>query len=185
LGEYSLLINKKPHKVKLPDLEKKTTFGVEVNGKSIEVETAEDISYDKPFFIKIGGKPYRVELDRGEIGGSITVKVDGVPYSAQLENKNRAILQALRPTLPTIERKLVKTPVLDRGVIAASMPGKVVLLRVKAGDSVRVGDVLLVLESMKMENEIASPVSGTVKEVKVSEGTAVNIGETMLIISET
>ncbi len=73
---------------------------------------------------------------------------------------------------------------MDKGVIAASMPGKVVLLRVQAGQAVRVGDVLLVLESMKMENEIASPVSGTVKEVKVSEGSAVNIGEIMVVVSE-
>jgi len=50
---------------------------------------------------------------------------------------------------------------------------------------VRVGDVLLVLESMKMENEIASPISGIVKEVRVSEGAAVNIGEIIIVVGET
>jgi len=185
LSEYNLLINKKPRKVKLPDFIEKKAFKAEVNGKSIEVELSEDTSYHKPFFIKVGDKPYKVELDRRETGGSITVKVDGVPYSAQLENTNRVISQALKPTLPPIEKKLVKTQLLDKGIIAASMPGKVVLLRVKAGDSVREGDVLLVLESMKMENEIASPISGIVKEVKVSEGSAVNIGEIMVEVSET
>jgi len=185
LGEYNLLINKKPHKVKLPYLGKKTAFGVEVNGKAITVELSEGIHYGKPFCINIDGKPYKVEIGRRDVDGSIAVKVDGVPYSAQLENKNRFVSQSLRLTLPTIEKKIVKTQVLDKGAIVASMPGKVVLLRVKVGDHVRVGDVLVVLEAMKMENEIASPVSGIVKEVRVSEGAAVNIGETMVVVSET
>lgn len=185
LGEYHILINKKPHEVKLPDSRKKTAFKVEVNGKPAQVELSEDVSYDKPFFLRIDGKPYRVELDRHDVSGSITVKIDGVPYSAQLENKNKVVSPALKPTFPIIEKKLFKTQILEKGVIAASMPGKVVLLRVKQGDPVRVGDVLLVLESMKMENEIVSPVSGIVKEVKISEGVAVNIGEIMVIIGET
>jgi len=185
LNEYNLLINKKPRKVKLPDLGKKTAFRIEVDGKAVKVELSENISYDKPFFIKVDGKPYRGEIGRGEIGGLITVKVDGVPYLVQFENKNMIVPQALKPTLPIIEKKLFKTQVSDKGVIAASMPGKVVLLRVKAEDQVRAGDVLLVLEAMKMENEITTPISGIVKEVKVSEGSAVNIGDIMVVVSET
>jgi len=185
LSEYNLLINKKPRKIKLPDLGEKTAFEVEVDGKPTEVELSDNIGYDKPFFIKVSGKPYQVELDRQVTGESISVKVDGIPYSAQLENKNRVALQALKPILPTIEKKPVKTQVLGKGVIAASMPGKVVLLRAHVGDSVRVGDVLLVLESMKMENEISSPMSGIVREVRVSEGAAVNIGEIMVVVDET
>lgn len=65
------------------------------------------------------------------------------------------------------------------------MPGKVALLRVKTGDSVNMGDVLLVLESMKMETEVVSPMAGTVKEVRISEGSAVNLGEVMVLIDET
>jgi pyruvate carboxylase subunit B len=73
----------------------------------------------------------------------------------------------------------------ERGAVIAPMPGKIVLLRVKAGDSVRLGDPLCVLEAMKMENEITSPKNGIVKEVKVAEGAAVNIGEIILTVSET
>jgi len=182
LSEYSVLVNKKSRKVKLPDLANKIGFKVEVNGKSTQVELSEGISYDKPFFIKVGGKPYKVEVDRREIGRSITVKVDGVTYSTLLEDKKTLISQALTTTLPAIEKMVVKAQVYDKGAIVASMPGKVVLLRAKVGDHVREGDVLLVLESMKMENEISSPISGIVKEVRVSEGLAVNIGEVMVII---
>jgi len=187
LSQINLFINQKPHKVKLPESRNRaTSFRVEVNGRSTEVELLEDIRFEKPFFIKVGGKPYRVELNNRETEGSVKVKIDGVPFSAQLENKNKVIVpQTLKPVLPSIEKKTVKPKTLEKGVIVASMPGKVAILRVKPGDHVRAGNVLLILESMKMENEITSPTSGIVREVKVSEGAAVNIGEIMLIISET
>jgi len=187
LSQFNLFVNKKPHKVKLPESRNTTTsFRVEVNGKPTEVELLEGIRFDKSFFIKVGGKPYRVELNNRETEGSINVKVDGVLFSARRENKNKAIVsQALKPALPSMEKKIVKTQALDKGAIVASMPGKVAILRVKPGDHVQAGNVLLILESMKMENEITSPTNGVVREVKVSEGAAVNIGEIMLIISET
>ena len=184
LTEYNLFIDKKPCKVKLPDLGKELTFEVEVDGKSIIVELSEDICYGKPFFINVGGKPYRVELNSDGVGTSITVKVDGVSYSAQMKNKSQVISQAFRLNLPAVEKKVVKTQTLDKSVVSACMPGKVVLLKVKTRDRVHVGDVLLVLESMKMENEIVSQVSGIVKEVKVSEGAAVTLGEILVTISE-
>jgi len=184
LGEYDILINKKPHRVRLAYLDERTIFEVEVNGKSIKVELSEGISFDKPFLIKVDGKHHRVELSRREIVGSVSVKVDDASYSAQLENKNRIISTALRPALPTLEKKFSKAQAMEKGVIVASMPGRVVLLRAKAGDSVRVGDVLLVLEAMKMENEIVSPINGFVKDVKVSEGSAVNIGEIMVVVDQ-
>lgn len=182
LGEYNLLVNKKQRKVRLPDLEKKKTFGVEVDGRTTKVELSQNILCGKPFYVKVGGKPYRIELDKLETNGSITVKVDGATYSVRLENENRVVSPAIAPILPSIEKRYVKTKPLDRGVIVASMPGKVVLLRVKTGHTVRAGDVLLVLESMKMENEITSPINGVVEEVKVTEGMAVNIGEIMVVI---
>ena len=184
LTEYNLFIDKKPCKVKLPDLGKETIFEVEVDGKSIWVELSEDICYGKPFSINVGGKPYRVELNSDGYGTSITIKVDGVSYSAQMKNKSQVISQAFRLNLPAVEKKVVETQTVDKRVISACMPGKVVLLRVKTGDRVYVGDVLLVLESMTMEHEIVSQVSGIVKEVKVSEGAAVTLGEILVTISE-
>ncbi len=185
MAGYDVLVNKKQHRVKLPDLIKKRTLRIKINGKEAQVELLENICYDKPFFVKVDGKLYRVELERSGTSDSIIVRIDGVPFSARLENKNRIVSQAPTPALPVARKSFVKRPVLDKGVIAASMPGKVVLLRAEAGQTVRVGDVLLVLESMKMENEIVSPVSGIIKEIRVSEGSAVSIGETMILISET
>lgn len=60
------------------------------------------------------------------------------------------------------------------------MAGKVLTINVKPGDQVARDDVLLILEAMKMENEIRAQESGTVQEVLVSEGAAVNNGDLLL-----
>jgi biotin carboxyl carrier protein len=64
-----------------------------------------------------------------------------------------------------------------RQQVVAPMPGKVVRLLVRAGDAVEAGQGLLVVEAMKMQNEIRSPKSGTVERLLVQEGQAVNAGE--------
>lgn len=69
-----------------------------------------------------------------------------------------------------------------RQQIVAPMPGKVVRLLVKAGDTVEAGQGLLVVEAMKMQNEIRSPKSGTVERVLVTEGQAVNAGEVLCVV---
>ena len=70
-----------------------------------------------------------------------------------------------------------------RQQIAAPMPGKVVRLLVKTGDAVEAGQGLLVVEAMKMQNEIRSPKRGTVERVVVAQGQAVNAGEVLCVVS--
>jgi glutaconyl-CoA decarboxylase len=62
------------------------------------------------------------------------------------------------------------------------MPGKVLKVAVSVGAQVNSGDVLLILEAMKMENEIQAPVSGTVKEVRVKDGDSVNTGDVLVVL---
>ena len=69
-----------------------------------------------------------------------------------------------------------------RQQILAPMPGKVVRLLVKAGDHVEAGQGLLVVEAMKMQNEIRSPKSGTVERVLAKEGQPVNAGEILCVV---
>jgi biotin carboxyl carrier protein len=70
-----------------------------------------------------------------------------------------------------------------RQQIVAPMPGKVVRVLVKAGDQVEAAQGLLVVEAMKMQNEIRSPKSGTVERVLVKEGQAVNAGEVLCVVA--
>ena len=62
------------------------------------------------------------------------------------------------------------------------MPGKILSIAVKKGQEVKEGDLILVLEAMKMENEIFCGRGGTVKEIPVNEGATVNTGDTMAIV---
>jgi acetyl/propionyl-CoA carboxylase alpha subunit len=66
--------------------------------------------------------------------------------------------------------------------IAAEMPGKVVKIAVAPGDAVREGQGVVILEAMKMENEIPSPIAGTVKEIPVSEGQTVEAGALLFTV---
>ena len=70
-----------------------------------------------------------------------------------------------------------------RQQIVAPMPGKVVRVLVKAGDEVGAGQGLLVVEAMKMQNEIRSPKSGTIERVTAEEGQAVNAGEVLCVVA--
>jgi biotin carboxyl carrier protein len=69
-----------------------------------------------------------------------------------------------------------------KGGVAAQIAGRIVSVKVKVGDAVAGGDVLLLLEAMKMENEIKAPGAGTVSAVLVTEGQRVGEGETLVVI---
>ncbi len=66
--------------------------------------------------------------------------------------------------------------------VQAPMPGKILNVKVAEGASVRSGDILLILEAMKMENDIMATVNGTVKSVNVGVGDSVNTGDVLLVI---
>ncbi len=70
-----------------------------------------------------------------------------------------------------------------RGGIVAPMPGRVVKVLVKAGDAVEARQGLVVVEAMKMENELRAPGAGTVTEVKVTEGASVEANAVLVVIS--
>jgi biotin carboxyl carrier protein len=62
------------------------------------------------------------------------------------------------------------------------MPGTILDVRVKSGDAVAAGDVLVILEAMKMENEIVAPQDGTVKEIVTTKGASVNTGDLLVVL---
>ena len=67
-------------------------------------------------------------------------------------------------------------------VVEAPMPGKILKISVSVGASVSSGDVLLILEAMKMENEISAPAGGTVREIRAREGDSVNTGDVLVVL---
>jgi len=81
-----------------------------------------------------------------------------------------------------LESNDVKSAGGGAGSIISPMPGKVISIKVKVGDEVKVNQVVLVLEAMKMENEILSEAAGKVKEIKVRPGEAVEGGQTLVVV---
>jgi glutaconyl-CoA/methylmalonyl-CoA decarboxylase subunit gamma len=121
----------------------------------------------KRYRIQVNGKSYDVEVE--EVGESAPLKVAPSGPSAATPNPSSAPVQAV-PAAAGDE------------VIASPMPGKIVSIRVKAGQAVKEGALLLVLEAMKMENEILCGRAGTVKEIRVTESALVNTGDILVII---
>ncbi|MBQ5883032.1 MAG: biotin/lipoyl-binding protein, partial [Clostridia bacterium] len=76
------------------------------------------------------------------------------------------------PTAPTTNGTQVKAP----------MPGSILAVKANAGQAVKAGDVIVVLEAMKMENDIVAPCDGTVKEILVTKGSTVNTDDILAII---
>ena len=66
--------------------------------------------------------------------------------------------------------------------IKSKMPGKILELKVKTGDAVKRGDILAVMEAMKMKNPIPCPADGTVKDVKVEVNSRVNAGDILVVV---
>ncbi len=123
------------------------------------------------YSLLIGGRSY--EIDLLEMEDAFMVLVDGQPFRVEIQDEQQRRLRAAAGKGETRAGKRVVT---------APMPGKVVKLLVQPGDAVNAGDGLVVVEAMKMENELKAPAAGTVKEVRVEEGKAVSGGETLIVI---
>jgi len=180
--EYNFLVNGRRHTIKLRQHEKGAPFLIEVDGKPSQLELKEELRFGSPFSIEIAGKSHSVELNRISGDAQFSIKIDGKTYTVQHQTTKAVFATAFKPPLPTLEKKPVRKAVSERGTITAPMPGKIVLLSVKVGDSVRTGDPLCVLEAMKMENEITASRTGTIKEILVSEGANVNNGDALIVI---
>ena len=143
----------------------------------------------------INGRPFTVEVTddpstgSGQGGG---VLVDGITYDVALEGETATVGSesytvqvsglAATPTAPTPSTAPATAAVAGEGAVTAIMPGKIVRVLVEEGDQVTEGDVVCVLEAMKMENELQAPATGEVKTVHVSPGDDVETGAVLVEI---
>lgn len=131
------------------------------------------------------------------------IKVNGISYEVEIEEIKEGAPQAAAPTLAKVTPKVAapkvaapkvevpKAKAKEKEAVAAGagehsidapMPGKIVKVVVEEGQSVKAGDVLLVLEAMKMQNEITADADGTVKAVNVEAGQNVKVKESLVIL---
>jgi pyruvate carboxylase subunit B len=161
-------------------------YVVDVGGRSVEVELDGDSARVDGMEIRAGladlpGTPLsllavgdvvrRVAVERGSRRGQYTLSIDGRRFEVDaLDERTHAIRQlsaaAAAPTGPA--------------PLIAPMPGLIVRVTVVPGDNVKAGQGLVVMEAMKMENELRAAAPGVVKAVHVAPGTAVERGATLV-----
>ena len=125
--------------------------------------------------ITLNGRTYEVEVQAGK--AMLLDEYEAIAPSAPAA----APVAAAAPAAPA-------TPVAAPAVsgagdaVTAPMPGTILKVNVQNGQAVKEGDVLVVLEAMKMENEILAPKNGTISQVLVSKGSTVDTGAPMVVI---
>ncbi|MFV0454368.1 MAG: sodium-extruding oxaloacetate decarboxylase subunit alpha [Pseudomonas sp.] len=145
------------------------------NGNSAAAVGGEGVPTE--FVIDVHGESYRIDITgvgvKGENKRHFFLSIDGMPEEVVFEPLNNFI-----GGISGGQRKQASAP----GDVSTSMPGNVVDVLVKEGDTVKAGQPLLVSEAMKMETEIQAPIAGTVKAVHVAKGDRVNPGEVLIEI---
>ena len=127
----------------------------------------------RKFNITVNGKSYEVDVDEVTEGSSSTYQAPAAPASAPKA-----------APAPKKAAPVKKAPTIVSGgeTVTSPMPGTVLDVKIKEGDTVKKDDVLFILEAMKMQNEIRASKGGTVAQVVVTKGTSVNTGDTLAVL---
>ena len=120
--------------------------------------------------ITLKGRTYEVEVQRGE--------------AMLLDEYDAAAPVPAAPAAPAAATAApaAAAPVSAGTKVEAPLPGNVLNVKVSVGQAVKAGDLLVIIEAMKMENEVAAPCDGVVKQIVTSKGAVVATGDTLLVI---
>jgi glutaconyl-CoA/methylmalonyl-CoA decarboxylase subunit gamma len=130
----------------------------------------------KKFNITVNGKSYEVDVE--EIGGVSARPVAAPSAPAPSAPAPKAAAPKAAPA-----QAAAPAPVPTGGeTVVSPMPGTILDIKVAVGDSIASGDVLVILEAMKMENEIMAPCAGKVLSINCNKGASVNSGDVLVVI---
>lgn len=128
------------------------------------------------YIVTINNKEYEVEVEKGQ--AMVTgVKTAAIP--AVMPVQAPAVSQAA----PASDKQTVSAAAAGQGEkVKAPMPGTILDIKVNAGSRVKKGSVLLILEAMKMENEIVAPCDGSISYINGAKGSSINTGDLLAVI---
>jgi biotin carboxyl carrier protein len=136
----------------------------------------------KSFKYTINGNVYKVVINRIE-DTIADVEVNGTPYTVEMNKPiQKQVVTISRPAQTTVAPIAKPQQSISAAVLRSPLPGIILEVLCKEGDTVKKGQKLLVLEAMKMENAINSEKDGVVKELKVNKGDSVLEGAELFII---
>ncbi|MBR4550010.1 MAG: biotin/lipoyl-binding protein [Oscillospiraceae bacterium] len=127
--------------------------------------------------ITLQGKTYEVEVQRGE-----AMLLDEYDAVAPVPVTPAAAPAPAPAAAPAAAPAPAAGPVSEGTKVDSPLPGNILAIKVAVGQAVKAGDVLIVIEAMKMENEVAAPCDGVVKQIVASKGAVVATGDTLLVI---
>jgi pyruvate carboxylase subunit B len=165
--KYFVTVNGRAHEVDV--VERLGELRVQVDGKELDLSYEEVDNLGQVALIS-EGRSWAVSIEGDE--HTVSATIAGHLYSVEIEDERERAAHAA-------EREASK----GGGPIKSVMPGVVVKLLVKEGDAVDKGAPLLILEAMKMQNEIAAPSGGVVKSIHVSEKEAVASGAKLVTLA--
>jgi biotin carboxyl carrier protein len=163
---YDVIIDGQSHRVELTQGEK--TWLCRVDDHEMEIDaafTARDV-----LSVLLSGKAYEIKRERA-LNGDTHMIVGSARYAAEVHDPRSLRSRRAHGASTEGPQKLL-----------APMPGKVVRLLVSEKDEVEAGQGLIVVEAMKMQNELKSPKKGVVQKIMAMEGATVNPGEPLLIV---
>ena len=163
---YFVTVNGRQHEVDV--VERLGELSVHVDGEPLDLDY-EEVDRLGQVAVLTGGRSYGISIEGDEYAASVVIA--GHLYAVEIEDeRERAAHAAARASAA------------GGGVVKSVMPGIVVTLLVQPGERVEKGQALLVLEAMKMQNEISAPADGTVAAVHVAEKQAVGSGEKLITL---
>ena len=124
----------------------------------------------KKFIVKVNGTSYEVEIEEVSAGASSFVQSPVASTTVAEPKKTEQKAEA------------AKNDAVDGVVVKAPLPGNILDVRVSAGQTVKSGDILMILEAMKMENEILAPNDGVIASVNTSKGATVGTGDVLVVL---
>ncbi len=163
---YDIIVDGKTHHVEVTRGEK--LWLCKVDDQEMEVDaalTARDV-----LSALVGDKAYEIKRERS-LQGELHMVIGSARYAVDVQDPRSL---RTRRALAGAESGPQK--------VKAAMPGKIVRIQVSEGDEVKAGQGVIVMEAMKMQNEIKSPKDGRVQKILTAEGSTVNAGDTLAII---
>jgi biotin carboxyl carrier protein len=145
-------------------------WAVAVDDRNVRLEILRETSSMPPsLLLRAGSKVMRVSLRKTERENTFLVELDGRPFLTRLEEE-------------VVATRTGDSAIAGPVMVSSPMAGKIAAVRTSKGATVDEGQALIVLEAMKMENEIAAPKKGTVKEVYVEQGALARPGDKLVLI---
>lgn len=162
-------------------------YFVDVDGKVLEVELVERLG---ELEVRLDGRAIDVDYREADRLGQVALGMDGLSFAVSIEGGAHRCTVNVAGQLHSVEIEDERERAAHAadggrrgsGEVKSVMPGVVLKLLTAVGDTVEKGQALLILEAMKMQNEIAAPCSGEVAVIRVEEGQAVSSGTLLVVL---